>query len=575
MRALGGRPILMERYPEGAGGPSFFQKRVPKNAPDWLETTTVQTPNGTPSQALVAADVAHIVWAVNLGCLGLHVWPYLAADPEHSDELRIDVDPSPGVTFDMVREAADEVRGLLTELGLSGAPKTTGRNGIHIYVRLLPEQDSFAVRAAAVALARELERRRPDLITAAWWKEERGTRVFIDFNQNAPHKTVLGAWSVRPRVGGQVSTPFAWDELDTDRARRAHARDRPGSGRRGRGSVGGDDRLATVARAAARAPPARHGRRDDGRAVAAGLPEDAERAGPGRAEQGAQDRGLIHPSRVRTYVRASRGDDPARRPRRVLRVGRAARRPAPARAAGDRRRRASCSRRATRRRRTASAPRWAGGRRGGCARDAIVVPPRMSAYSEAEQGRVRGVRGHDAARRGALDRRGVPRRPRPRAARRHAASRSPRGCGATCASGSACRSPSASRGRSSSPRSRAASPSPTGCCVVPPDRELRVPPPAAGRAALGRRPGDRRASSTTAGSRPSARSPRSARARSSRCSAGRRAGTCTRSPHNRDPRRVRTAAGAALDRRRSARSAARAADAGRDRRQPRRRSSTG
>jgi DNA ligase D-like protein (predicted polymerase) len=214
MRALGGRPILMERYPEGAGGPSFFQKRVPKNAPEWLETTTVETPNGTPSQALVAADVAHIVWAVNLGCLGLHVWPYLAADPEHADELRIDVDPSPGVTFDMVREAAGEVRVLLTELGLEGAPKTTGRNGIHIYVRLLPAQDSFAVRAAAVALARELERRRPDLITAAWWKEERGTRVFIDFNQNAPHKTVLGAWSVRPRVGGQVSTPFGWDELD-------------------------------------------------------------------------------------------------------------------------------------------------------------------------------------------------------------------------------------------------------------------------------------------------------------------------------------------------------------------------
>ena len=215
MRALGGRPILMERYPEGAGGPSFFQKRVPKNAPDSLETTTVETPNGTPSQALVAADIVHIVWAVNLGCLGLHVWPYLAADPEHADELRIDVDPSPGVTFDMVREAAEVVRGFLVELGLEGAPKTTGRNGIHIYVRLTPDQDSYTVRAAAVALARELERRRPDLITAAWWKEERGTRVFIDFNQNAPHKTVLGAWSVRPRVGGQVSTPFRWDELES------------------------------------------------------------------------------------------------------------------------------------------------------------------------------------------------------------------------------------------------------------------------------------------------------------------------------------------------------------------------
>ena len=215
MRALGGRPVLMERYPDGAGGSSFFQKRVPKNAPDWLQTTTVQTPNGTPSEALVAADVAHIVWAVNLGCIGLHVWPYLAADPDHTDELRIDLDPSPGVDLAMVKEAATETRALLDELGIEGHPKTTGRNGIHVYVRLRPEQDSFVVREAAVALARELERRRPDLTTAAWWKEERGERVFVDFNQNAPHKTIFGAWSVRARPGGQASAPFAWDELDT------------------------------------------------------------------------------------------------------------------------------------------------------------------------------------------------------------------------------------------------------------------------------------------------------------------------------------------------------------------------
>jgi DNA ligase D len=215
MRALGGRPVLMERYPEGAGGPSFFQKRVPKNAPDWLQTATVQTPNGTPSQALVAADVAHLIWAVNLGCIGLHVWPYLVADPERADELRIDLDPSPGVDLAMVKEAALEARALLKEIGMAAYPKTTGRNGIHLYARLRPEQDSIAVRAAAVALARELERRRPDLVTAAWWKEERGARVFIDFNQNAPHKTVIGAWTVRPRPGGQVSCPFRWDELES------------------------------------------------------------------------------------------------------------------------------------------------------------------------------------------------------------------------------------------------------------------------------------------------------------------------------------------------------------------------
>jgi DNA ligase D len=215
MRALGGRPVLMERYPDGAGGPHFFQKRAPKNTPGWVQTTQVETVNGTPSQALVIADVAHIAWAVNLGCIGLHVWPFRAADPEHADELRIDLDPSPGVSFDMVREAAAETRALLAELGLEGAPKTSGRNGIHVYLRLTPEQDSYAVRSAAVALARELERRRPDLMTAAWWKEERGTRVFVDYNQNAPHKTVIGAWSVRPRAGAEVSTPFAWDELDT------------------------------------------------------------------------------------------------------------------------------------------------------------------------------------------------------------------------------------------------------------------------------------------------------------------------------------------------------------------------
>jgi DNA primase len=151
---------------------------------------------------------------VNLGCIGLHVWPYLADDPEHADQLRIDLDPSPGVDLPMVKEAATETRALLAELGMDGYPKTTGRNGIHIYLRVLPEQDSIVVRQAAVALARELERRRPDLVTAAWWKEERGARVFVDFNQNAPHKTVIGAWTVRPRVGGQVSTPFAWDELD-------------------------------------------------------------------------------------------------------------------------------------------------------------------------------------------------------------------------------------------------------------------------------------------------------------------------------------------------------------------------
>jgi DNA ligase D-like protein (predicted polymerase) len=214
MRTMGGRPVLLERYPEGVGGPSFFQKRVPKNKPSWLQTTVVATPNGTTSEALVAADLDHVLWAVNLGCLGFHVWPYLASDPDHTDELRIDLDPTPGVHFGHIQQAAAELRTLLTECGVTGYPKTTGNRGLHIYIRLQPQWDSYQVRSSAVAIARELERRRPDLITAAWWKEERGQRVFVDFNQNAPHKTVYGAWSVRARPGAQVSTPLSWDEIN-------------------------------------------------------------------------------------------------------------------------------------------------------------------------------------------------------------------------------------------------------------------------------------------------------------------------------------------------------------------------
>ena len=214
LAAMGGRPVLLQRFPNGAGGSSFFQKRVPESRPDWLETTIVSTPNGTTSRALVVADLAHVLWAVNLGCLGFHVWPVRADDPEHADELRIDLDPTPGVTFAQVQEAAHEVWALLDEVGVMGLPKTTGNRGIHVYVRLQPLWTSYDVRSVAVAVARELERRRPDLLTAAWWKEERGRRVFVDFNQNAPHKTVFGAWCVRARPGAQVSTPFAWDELD-------------------------------------------------------------------------------------------------------------------------------------------------------------------------------------------------------------------------------------------------------------------------------------------------------------------------------------------------------------------------
>jgi DNA ligase D len=215
MRTVGDRPTLLQRWPNGVTGQNFFQKRIPDSAPEWLQTTTVATVNGTESRAIVMADLAHVLWAANQGCLGFHPWPYRAAHPDDVDELRIDLDPSPGTNFEMVREATAEVRAFLAEHAIAAFPKTTGNRGIHLYVRVEPGWDSYGTRQAAVSVAREMERRRPDLITGQWWKEQRGARVFIDFNQNAPHKTVFGAWCVRARVGAQVSTPFRWDELAT------------------------------------------------------------------------------------------------------------------------------------------------------------------------------------------------------------------------------------------------------------------------------------------------------------------------------------------------------------------------
>ncbi|WP_280257996.1 non-homologous end-joining DNA ligase [Nocardia abscessus] len=215
LNVVGGRPLLLERYPDGASGKSWFQKRVPKSAPEWLRTVEVSTPNGTTSDALVAHDLAHILWAVNQGCLGFHVWPNRADNLEIADELRIDLDPSPGITFADLRQAAICTRDLLAELGIESWIKTSGSRGLHLYSALDLKWDGYQVRAAAVALARELERRYPEDITAQWWKEERGNRVFIDFNQNAPHKTVFGAWCVRPKVGAQVSTPIGWSDLES------------------------------------------------------------------------------------------------------------------------------------------------------------------------------------------------------------------------------------------------------------------------------------------------------------------------------------------------------------------------
>ena len=282
MAAMQDRPTLLQRFPNGAGGQSFFQKRVPKDAPEWLQTRIVSTPNGTLSNALVAADIAHIVWAVNIGCLGFHPWPYHEDDTK-VDELRIDLDPQPGTTFEHAREAAREVKAFFDELGIASYPKTTGNRGIHVYVRTNPEQDSYVIRQAAVALAREMERRRPDILTASWWKEERGERIFVDYNQNAPHKTVFGAWCVRAREGAQVSTPFRWDELDDLSPNDLTIATVPARVAASRQPVGRHERRTARPRTPPRLPPQRPRSRPDGRPLAARLPQAARRTAPGRA----------------------------------------------------------------------------------------------------------------------------------------------------------------------------------------------------------------------------------------------------------------------------------------------------
>jgi len=217
MRQMRNRPVMMQRFPDGAGGKSFFQKRVPDFAPDWLTSTDVRTVNGTTSRALVIADIAHLVWAVNLGCIGFHAWPVRAPQVDDVDELRIDLDPGPGTDWAMVRDAAMVVREFLAAHGTTAFAKTSGSRGVHVYVRLEPGHDGFVVRRAAVAIARALERQNPELLTSAWWKEERGARIFVDFNQNAPHKTVFAPWSVRALDHAPVSFPFPWEMLGTIR----------------------------------------------------------------------------------------------------------------------------------------------------------------------------------------------------------------------------------------------------------------------------------------------------------------------------------------------------------------------
>jgi bifunctional non-homologous end joining protein LigD len=212
VRHLRERPTVMKRWVDGVQGKPFFQKRVPDSAPEWLQTATVTFPSGRHARELVPNDAAHLIWAVNLGVIDWNPWPVRRSDLDHPDELRVDLDPSEDVPFALVREVALEVSEVLDEHGLRGFPKTSGSRGIHVYVRLVPEQDFAEVRRAALALAREVERRMPGKATSRWWKEER-EGVFIDYNQNARDRTVASAYSVRAVADARVSCPLDWEEV--------------------------------------------------------------------------------------------------------------------------------------------------------------------------------------------------------------------------------------------------------------------------------------------------------------------------------------------------------------------------
>ena len=212
LRGISARPIVLKRYVNGAESEPFFQKRAPEQHPEWVETVELKFPSGRTAREIVVRDAAQLLWIVNLGCIDLNPHPVRADDLEHPDELRVDLDPGPGVSWDDVRRVALLVREVLDELGLHGWPKTSGSRGMHVNVRIERRWSFDQVRGAALALAREVERRAPTLATSKWWKEERHG-VFVDYNQNAKDRTVASAWSVRPTPDARVSMPLQWDEV--------------------------------------------------------------------------------------------------------------------------------------------------------------------------------------------------------------------------------------------------------------------------------------------------------------------------------------------------------------------------
>ncbi|QYX76044.1 non-homologous end-joining DNA ligase [Streptomyces akebiae] len=214
LRALRDRPTTLERYPEGVTGENFFQKRAPKNMPDWIPTAHITFPSGRSADEMCPTEVAAVVWAAQFGTLTFHPWPVRRDDVDRPDELRIDLDPQPGTDYADAVRAAHELREVLHEYGgLRGWPKTSGGRGLHVFVPIRPDWTFAQVRRSAIAVARELERRMPDQVTTAWWKEERGAKIFVDYNQTARDRTIASAYSVRPRPHAPVSAPLTWDEV--------------------------------------------------------------------------------------------------------------------------------------------------------------------------------------------------------------------------------------------------------------------------------------------------------------------------------------------------------------------------
>ena len=212
LRGVAGRPMALKRYVNGAEGEFFFQKRAPTSRPDWIEVVELAFPSGRTAEEIVVRDAAQLAWVINLGCIDLNPHPVRAEDLDHPDELRVDLDPIPGVSWPQIRDVAMVTKEVLDDLGMRGWPKTSGSRGFHVYCRIEPRWTFPEVRRAALALAREVERRAPDLATSRWWKEERHG-VFLDYNQNAKDRTVASAFSVRPTPDARVSTPLSWDEV--------------------------------------------------------------------------------------------------------------------------------------------------------------------------------------------------------------------------------------------------------------------------------------------------------------------------------------------------------------------------